>query len=194
MQDSKLKFLYLKVGNRLLENASNNQVRLESGEVIGFKHDALLSMCFYHRSMQQCGEDIARFTSCSLPCRQHSNIVITVESEVLVNVRMLAPDDTYDKAYVIRVENETVIYFVEGPFCTVEKHLHTLKPPMLLLQIPANNGCVTTTGSLLPTPETQATPSINLGKTMELTLIFKNHIFSTLQGFHKNKKTSLLLH
>ena len=174
---------FFTVGKHLLEVASKNQVPLDIGGVIGFKYNAHnVTMCLYHRSMQQCGEDIQDFLAlCQQQCQQHSGKDILLEvadgHNKIVNVRLLAPDNTLDLAYVVRADNVTVIYFVEGPFCTVEKHLHTLRPPMLLLQNPE---CVTTSRSLLPTSETQPTPSINSGKMMEFSSHTKSHfLYST---------------
>ena len=99
-------------------------------------------MCLYVPLLVQC-ETLRDFLrNCSDSCTkplQHSRKYVVydisnhgTESRIL-NFRMLPPDNyTKDKAYVVRIYNETLMYFAENGACSIHSHLYEQWTPLLL--------------------------------------------------------------
>lgn len=110
----------------------------DGGEVQGFTiPNGHFKMCFLNPINKLC-KGLSGY--CGKNCTQHSmdETVIKLNSTWwLVNFRMLEPSTTEDKAYVIRVYNNTIVYMVEG-HCPVKDNLYKKWSPKLLLQRPNN--------------------------------------------------------
>ena len=132
------------VGECLRDTA--DQKWFEAGEIQGFIiPDDSTEMCFFNLiSMPLQCQTTSRFLKNCENCIQH-----TVENSVyrrindsarMVNFRMLPPSTTLDKAYVIRVHNDTVVYIVKG-HCSANDSLYENWSPIILLQRPSLHSC-----------------------------------------------------
>ena len=162
----------------MLDLAGQNPIWLDTGDVRGFKHEVndTVTMCFYHHSLDQCGVDISGYytwSPCYLQCQQHSKentefrITEYIDGTdkliaIIINARMLAPSDTLDIAYVLRVWNETVMYYVRGGHCSANDSLDMSRPVTWLLENPIENCTLGPTDT--PSPSSTITPSIEPSK------------------------------
>ena len=123
----------------------------DAGEAQGFLiPNGSTEMCFFADDLGpdelQC-QKVSHFLDCGQHCKQHTmnETVHELNSGTtrLVNFRMLPPGAALDKAYVIRVYNDTLVYIVQG-LCNDNDSLYEVWPPMRLLQRPApdcNESC-----------------------------------------------------
>ena len=97
---------------------------MEHGTYTGFKQElelvdpsVYIQLCFYVPDRDVCLVD-EKFLSCEQQsnCTQHArNDVIHISDDetmriIIVNFRMMPPDDEKDKAYVIRLYNRTIVW------------------------------------------------------------------------------------
>lgn len=127
------------VGERLTDTAHHQW--FDAGEVQGFTiPNGLTEMCFFINNINsnesKCEKTWSFLNYCGQNCTQHpeGKTVHYIDNTTrLVNFRMLPPSATLDKAYVIRVHNDTLVYVVEG-HCNINESLYEEWTPIRLLQ------------------------------------------------------------
>ena len=129
-------------------NLSITTIELNIGEVYGLNYSAAekQTLCFFKSSCTSgMGIDAYLDESCPKSCKQHpAKRILTISDELyFINIRLLAPNNSLDLAYVLRIGNGTEMYITVGdcsqsgpPFI---KHMIFKQKPQLHIESTNNS-------------------------------------------------------